>query len=101
MITCLQVDWQNPDFDDFPRFKNIKALQIVLGPGDVCHPLIHPSIHSFVYHAVTHLSRSDALLQVMILPGFWLHFVVSVGERESIQCNGWSGVRDKDVNEIW
>lgn len=30
-----QVDWENPDFDKFPLFRNVKLQETILNPGDI------------------------------------------------------------------
>ncbi|XP_033643866.1 hypoxia-inducible factor 1-alpha inhibitor-like [Asterias rubens] len=32
-----QVDFENPDYEKFPKFRNAKGLQTVVGPGDVIY----------------------------------------------------------------
>ncbi|XP_038061273.1 hypoxia-inducible factor 1-alpha inhibitor-like [Patiria miniata] len=32
-----QVDFDNPDYEKFPKFRNAKGLQAVVGPGDVIY----------------------------------------------------------------
>ena len=37
-ISCLfskQVDFENPDYVKFPKFKGVRGLEAVLQPGDV------------------------------------------------------------------
>ena len=33
----LQVDFDNPDYEKFPNFKNIVGYETVVGPGDVLY----------------------------------------------------------------
>lgn len=32
-----QVDMENPDYEKFPKFKNVKAYDAIIGPGDVLY----------------------------------------------------------------
>jgi hypoxia-inducible factor 1-alpha inhibitor (HIF hydroxylase) len=32
-----QVDVENPDFEKYPKFKNVQAFEAILGPGDVLY----------------------------------------------------------------
>ena len=34
-IIFIQVDFDNPDFERFPKFKNASGFEAVVGPGDV------------------------------------------------------------------
>ena len=31
----MQVDFENPDYEKFPKFKDARGREGVLGPGDV------------------------------------------------------------------
>lgn len=33
----LQVDFDNPDLEKFPNFKNVVGYEAVVGPGDVLY----------------------------------------------------------------
>ena len=33
----LQVDFDNPDYEKFPKFRDVKGFEAVLGPGDVLY----------------------------------------------------------------
>lgn len=33
----LQVDFDNPDYEKFPNFKNVVGYETVVGPGDVLY----------------------------------------------------------------
>lgn len=33
----LQVDFDNPDYEKFPNFKNVVGYEAVVGPGDVLY----------------------------------------------------------------
>ncbi|CAJ1334448.1 unnamed protein product [Effrenium voratum] len=35
MDRCAQADLESPDFQRFPKLKNVRAVEAVLGPGDV------------------------------------------------------------------
>lgn len=35
MYHLLQVDFDNPDYKRFPKFKDVKGYETVVGPGDV------------------------------------------------------------------
>jgi hypothetical protein len=43
------VDWSNPDYEKFPKFKEMKANEVILQPGDVVY-----------------------------LPTYWFHYIVSL-----------------------
>ncbi|XP_041364031.1 hypoxia-inducible factor 1-alpha inhibitor-like [Gigantopelta aegis] len=56
-----QVDFDNPDFEKFPKFRNLKGLETVLGPGDV-----------------------------LFLPTYWWHQVESLpGLGNTLSVNFW------------
>ena len=59
------VDWRDPDLEKFPLFSDLQVTQVVLKAGEV-----------------------------LILPSYWMHFIVTVGDEISGQCNGWSGATD-------
>ncbi|KAK7112810.1 hypoxia-inducible factor 1-alpha inhibitor-like [Littorina saxatilis] len=66
-----QVDFDNPDFDRFPRLRELKGRQAILGPGDVLY-----------------------------LPVYWWHQVESVpGYGMTVSVNFWykSGPTEKIV----
>lgn len=33
----LQVNFEKPDYRRFPKFRNVRGLEAVLGPGDVLY----------------------------------------------------------------
>ena len=33
----LQVDFDNPDFKRFPKLKELKGYEVIVGPGDVLY----------------------------------------------------------------
>ncbi|XP_064614715.1 hypoxia-inducible factor 1-alpha inhibitor-like [Liolophura sinensis] len=56
-----QVDFDNPDFEKFPKFRNVKAVSALLGPGDVLY-----------------------------IPMYWWHQIESVeGHGMTISVNFW------------
>lgn len=36
-IFYLQVDFDNPDHEKFPNFKNVVGYEAIVGPGDVLY----------------------------------------------------------------
>nr|CAD7588920.1 unnamed protein product [Timema genevievae] len=56
-----QVDFEHPDFVRFPKFKNAKGQEAVLGPGDVLY------IPIYWWHHVESLMRGDYTLSI----NFW------------------------------
>lgn len=34
---CIQVDFDNPDYKRFPKFKDVRGFETVVGPGDVLY----------------------------------------------------------------
>jgi len=36
-VVTLQVNFEKPDYRRFPKFRNVRGLEAVLGPGDVLY----------------------------------------------------------------
>lgn len=36
-VLIFQVDFDNPDFEKFPKFRNATGFETIVGPGDVLY----------------------------------------------------------------
>eukprot|EP00118_Oscarella_pearsei_P012927 m.98758 g.98758 ORF g.98758 m.98758 type:complete len:461 (+) comp37011_c0_seq5:43-1425(+) len=55
-----QVDFDNPNFDQFPKFREVEGLEAVLGPGDLLY-----------------------------IPAYWWHYVEAARKGTTISLNFW------------
>jgi len=61
IFLLFKVDFDEPDFKRFPKFKDVKGLQGVVGPGDV-----------------------------LFIPSYWWHHIISVGDEPyTVSVNFW------------
>ena len=37
LVNIFQVDLENPDYERFPKFKNVKGYETILAPGEVLY----------------------------------------------------------------
>ncbi len=42
---CLQVNFESPDYERFPRFREVKGFEAVLEPGEVLYLPMYWSVH--------------------------------------------------------
>lgn len=33
----MQVDFDNPDYERFPKLRDVKGFEVIVGPGDVLY----------------------------------------------------------------
>lgn len=70
---ALQVDFERPDYARFPKFKEAKGCETVIGPGDVLY------IPIYWWHHIESLMRGGHTITI----NFW-YKVSSTNKVESI-----------------